>query len=226
MGMPLSSHVRTCVARWSTNHGAARVARILPVIMALSACGGAPDPGETSTAAAGPDATDRAMALAASTAHASPAGASGAAVAGVTLPRGSTRPPASPAAYDIRLLDQNGWHRETFELVPVRGAGYQTVHAMVVLRGAGALSPVAGVQPYCATPWRCEYVPQRTANYAERYTVSLPDDSVARLSTTNDMITITARHLAMERPSIVSVTLTVDGQPPVTKQITYAKLPG
>jgi len=30
----------------------------------------------------------------------------------------------------------------------------------------------------------------------------------------------------VERPSIVSVTLTVDGQPSVTKQITYLKSPG
>jgi len=198
----------------------------LAVIMALSSCGAAPDAGEAPSRAAAPDSADRATALAASTALAPPARASGAAVVGVTLPRGSTWPQASPAAYDIRLLDQNGWHRETFELVPVRGAGYQTVHAVVVLRGSGALSPVAGVQPYCATPLHCEYVPPRMANYAERYTISLSDDSVARLSTTKDMIAINARHIAVERPSIVSVTLTVDGQSPVTKQITYAMLPG
>jgi len=226
MDVPLVSHIGTCVARGSARHGAAKVAPLLAVIMALSSCGGAPDAGETPRWAAAPDSADHATVLAASAPHAPPVGASGAAVVDVTLPRGSTMPPASPAAYDIRLLDQNGWPRETFELVPVRGAGYQTVHAVVVLRGSGALSPVAGVQPYCATPLHCEYVPPRTANYAERYTISLSDDSVARLSTTKDMIAINARNIAVERPSIVSVTLTVDGQPPVTKQITYAMLPG
>lgn len=226
MGVPLFNHIRTCVARCWTGRGAAKVAPLLTAIMALSSCGGAPDVGETPKRAAAPASADGATAPAASTAHARPEGASGDAVVDVTLPRGSTRPPASPAVYDIRLLDQNGWHRETFELVPVRGAGYQTVHAVVVLRGSGALSPVAGVQPYCATPFHCEYVPPRTANYAERYTISLSDDSVARLSTTKDMIAINARNIAVERPSIVSVTLTVDGQPPVTKQITYAMLPG
>ena len=225
MGVPLFSHIRTFVARWPTRHGAAKVAALLTVLMALSSCGGAPDAGETPKRAAAL-AADGATAPIASTAPAPPVGASGAAVVGVSLPRGSTTPPASPGAYDIRLLDQNGWHREIFELVPVRGAGYQTVHAVVVLRGSGRLSPVAGVQPYCATPLHCEYVPPRRANYAERYTISLSDDSVARLSTTKDMIAINARHIAVERPSIVSVTLTVDGQPPVTKQITYAMLPG
>jgi hypothetical protein len=223
MGMPLFSHVRTCVVRWSTSHGATKVAPSLMVAIALSACGGAPDAGETATTATTPDSKDRAMA---STADAPRVGASGAAMPGVTLPRGSAKLAASSGAYDIRLFDQNGWHRETFELVPVRGAGYQTVHAVVVLRGSRTLSPVAGVQPHCATPVRCEYLPPRNANHAERYTVSLGDDSVARLSTTKGMIAISARHLEVERPSIVSVTLTVDGQPPVTKRITYMKSPG
>ena len=223
MGMPLLSHVRTCVVRWSTSHGATQVAPTLVVAIALSACGGAPDMDETATSAAAPDSKDRAMA---SAADAPRVGASGAAIAGVALSRGSAKLPASPGAYDIRLFDQNGWHRETFELVPVRGAGYQTVYAVVVLRGSRTLSPVAGVQPYCATPVRCDYLPPRNANYAERYTVSLSDDSVARLSTTKGMIAISARHLEVERPSIVSVTLTVDGQPPVTKRITYMKSPG
>ena len=98
--------------------------------------------------------------------------------------------------------------------------------AVVVLRGSRTLSPVAGVQPYCATPVRCDYLPPRNANYAERYTVTLSDDSVARLSTTKGMIAINARRLEEQQPSIVSVTLTVDGQPPVTKRITYMNSPG
>jgi hypothetical protein len=223
MGMPLFSRVRTCVARWPTSHGATQVATSLMVAIALSACGGGPDAGETPTTAATPASNDRAMA---STADALPVGASGTAMASVTLPRESAKLAASSSAYEIRLFDQNGWPKETFELVPVRGTGYPTVHAVVVLRGSQTLSPVAGVQAYCATPVRCEYLPPRDANHAERYTVSLSDDSVARLSTTEGMIAISARYLEVERPSIVSVTLTVDGQPPVTKQITYAMLPG
>ena len=211
MGVPLFSHVRTCVAP------------SLMVALALSACGGAPEVGEPATAAATPDIKEGAVA---STAEAPRAGASGAAIAEVALSRGSAQLPASPAAYDIRLLDQNGWHRETFELVPVRGAGYQTVHAVVVLRGSGTLSPVAGVQPYCATPVRCDYLPPRNGDYAERYTVSLSDDSVAQLSSTKGMIAINARHLEEQRPSVVDVTLTVDGQPPVTRRITYMNSPG
>ena len=223
MGMPLFSHLWTCVAPWSTRHAATQAATSLMVAVALSACGGAPDAGETATVAAAPDSKDRAMA---STADPLRVSASGAAMASVTPARGSAELAASSGAYEIRLFDQNGWHREAFELVPVRGAGYQTVHAVVVLRGSRTLSPVAGVQPYCATPVRCEYMPPRNANHAERYTVSLSDDSVARLSATNGMIAISARYLEVERPSIVSVTLTVDGQPPVTKRVTYMKSPG
>jgi len=223
MGMPLFSRVRTCVVRWPTSHGATQVATSLMVAIALSACGGGPDAGETATTAATPASKDRAIA---STADAPRAGASGAAVANVTLPRASADLAAPSGAYEIRLFDQNGWPKETFELVPVRGTGYQTVHAVVVPRGSRTLSPVAGVQPYCATPVRCEYLPPRDANHAERYTVSLSDDSVARLSTTEGMIAISARYLEVDRRSIVSVTLTVDGQPPVTKRITYMKSPG
>ena len=220
MGMPLFSRVRTCVARWSTSHGATQVATSLMVAIALSACGGGPDAGETATTAAPPASKDRATA---STADAPRAGPSG---ANVTLPRGSADLAESVGAYEIRLFDQNGWPKETFELAPVRGVGYQTVRAAVVLRGSKTLSPVAGVQAYCATPLRCEYLPPRSADHAERYTVSLSDDSVARLSTTEGMIAISARYFEVERPSIVSVTLTVDGQPPVTKRITYMKSPG
>jgi hypothetical protein len=140
------------------------------------------------------------------------------------LPRRTAELP-EPAAYDIQLLGQDGWQRDTFELVPVRGVGYQDLHAIVVLRGPSELSPVAGVEPYCATRSRCDYVPPRRGDYAARYTVSLSDDSIAQLSTAKGEIAIRARRLEVEWPSIVSVTLTVDGQPPVTKRITYAKLP-
>jgi len=224
MGMPLFSHVITCVARWPNSHGATQAAASLMVAIALSACGGAPDADETpTTTAVAPESKDLATA---STAAAPRAGASGAAIANVTPPRGSANLAEPTGAYEIRLFDQNGWPRETFELVPARGIGYQTVHAAVVLRGSKTLSPVAGVQAYCATPLRCEYLPPRSADHAERYTISLPDDSVARLSATEGMIAISARYLEVERPSIVSVNLTVDGQPPVTKRIMYMKSPG
>jgi hypothetical protein len=138
----------------------------------------------------------------------------------------SPKQPEPTGAYEIRLLDHNGWPRDTFELVPARGVGYPTVHAAVVMRKSKTLSPVEGVQAYCATPLRCEYLPPRGADRSERYTVSLPDDAVARLSAKNGMIAINARLLEVERPSIVSVTLSVDGQPPVTKRILYTKAPG
>jgi hypothetical protein len=223
MGMPLFSRVRTCVAPWPTSHGATKVAASLMVALALSACGGAPDAGEppTTPAAAAP----KELATA-SIADAPRASTLGAIMTNVTSPRVSPNPPEPTGAYEIRLFDQNGWPKETFELVPVRGIGYPTVHAAVVLRGSKTPSPVAGVQAYCATPLRCEYLPPRSADHAERYTVSLPDDSVARLSTTEGMIAISARYLEVERPSIVSVTLSVDGQPPVTKRIMYMKSPG
>ena len=221
MGMPLFSRVTTRVARWPIRHGATRVATSLMVGLALSACGGGPDADETT--AAPRSSMDRATA---STAAAPRAGTAGAAVANVAPPRESAFLAEPVGAYEIRLFDQNGWPKETFELLPVRGIGYQTVRAAVVVRGSKALSPVAGVQAYCATPLRCEYLPPRSADHAERYTVSLSDDSVARLSTTEGMIAISARYLEVERPSIVSVTLSVDGQPPVTKRITYMKAPG
>ena len=223
MGVPLFSRARTCVARWPTSHGATRVATSLAIAIALSACGGAPDAGQTVTTAATPASKDRATA---STTDVPRAAGRGAVVANVTPPRASVDPAESTGPYEIRLFDQNGWPKETFELVPVRGIGYQTVRAAVVLRGSKALSPVAGVQAYCATPLRCEYLPPRSVDHAERYTVSLSDDSVARLSTTEGMIAISARSLEVERASIVSVTLSVDGQLPVTKRITYLKSPG
>jgi hypothetical protein len=196
-----------------------RVAMSLMVAVALSACGGGPpDADEAATTATPPASNDR---PAASTADAPRSGPSVAAVSNLTPPRGSADVAESASAYEIRLFDQNGWSRETFELAPVRGVGYQTLHAAVVLRASKTPSTVAGVQAYCATPLRCEYLLPRSADRAGRYTVSLADDSVARLSTTEGTIVISARHLEVERPSTVSVTLSVDGQPPVTKRITY-----
>jgi len=221
--MPLFSRVTTCVARWPTSHGATRVAASLMVAIALSACGGGPDADEAQTTAVAPESKERTTR---STADAPRAGAPDVAMASVTRMQAPVSPAESASAYEIRLFDHNDWPKESFELVPVRGIGYPTVRAAVVLRGSKTLSPVAGVQAYCATPLRCEYLPPRTGDRAERYTVSLPDDSVARLSTSEGMIAISARYLDVERPSIVSVTLTVDGQPPVTKRIMYMKSAG
>ncbi len=147
-------------------------------------------------------------------------------VADVPATRASPGPPATTAAYEIRLFDQNGWPRDTFELVPTRGLGYQTVHAAIVAHGSTTLSQVEGMQAYCATPLRCEYLPPRGAAQVERYTVSLNDDAVARLSASKGTIAISARYLEVERPSIVTVTLSIDGQPTVTKRIVYMKSPG
>ena len=55
-----------------------------------------------------------------------------------------------------------------------------------------------------------------------RFEVSLNKNSIARLSVVEDMIAMEVRTLDVPRPVTVTVTLTVDGEPPVTRQIVYA----
>jgi hypothetical protein len=133
---------------------------------------------------------------------------------------------AGQSRYDVRLYDESGRAATTFELTPVDGHGYPAVRARVILRSPRVGSPVADVQAYCATPTRCEYLPPRSGDHASKYTVSIATDSIARLSPIKDMIAVTTRELKVVAPVVVTVTLTVDGQPPVTKQIKYLRSAG
>ncbi len=195
--------------------------RIWPVaaLLALAACGGG-EPISVESQFAARSERERISAIVARTEQvAVTAAASGA-------KKDSAAPPAAGAIrYDLRLYDENGRAAPTFELAPVAGRGYQTVRVHVVVRGPRVISPVSNVQAYCATPARCEYLPPRNGDRALKYTVSIGDDSLARLSPTRDLIAVTARQLKVEQVSIVNVTLTVDGQPPVTKQIKYLRPP-
>ena len=151
--------------------------------------------------------------------------------AGVPAPS-AAKPDAAPtqaagaSGYDMRLYDENGLAAPTLELAPVNGRVYPTVRVLVVSRGPRVISPVANLQAYCATPTRCEYLPPRNADRALKYTVSIGEDSIARLSPAKDMIAVTIRELKVVEPFIVTVTLTVEGQPPVTKQIKYLRSAG
>jgi hypothetical protein len=133
------------------------------------------------------------------------------------------RQAAGPSRYDLNLHDEIGRVAPTFELEPVDGLGYPAVLVRVVLRGQVVVSPVTNVQAYCATPTRCEYLPPRNGDHALKYTVSIGNDSIARLSPAQDVIAVTIRELKVEEPVVVIVTLTVDGQPPVTAQIKYLR---
>jgi hypothetical protein len=135
---------------------------------------------------------------------------------------------ASPAPmYVLVVFKDRVVHQDLDELAPVRGAGYETLRAFVYVRGKPRKSsPIAGVHAYCATPIRCEYRPPRKTGVAEKYTISLDSDSVAKLSAADDMVAITARQLEVAKPVTVSVTLMVEGMQPVTKRIVYAKLNG
>lgn len=135
---------------------------------------------------------------------------------------------ASPAGYELLLFKQKFnrtvQHRDTDALVPVRGTGYPTLYAFVQLNERYRPSPVAGIQAFCATPTRCEYLPPRKADFPEKFTISLSDDSFARLSATDDLVAISTPQLDVAKPVTVLVTLTIPGQPVITRKITYAKL--
>jgi hypothetical protein len=108
-------------------------------------------------------------------------------------------------------------------MVPVRGAGYEPLHAQVHLRNRPRhMSGVAGVQPHCATKTRCDYLPPRKDGAPERLTVTLDEGSIAQLSPLKDMLVITVPLLDVPQPVTVTITLTVPGQDPVVRRIEYA----
>lgn len=130
----------------------------------------------------------------------------------------------APATYELRVFRTRGVYGDVGTMVPVRGAGYEPLHVSVQLRNRPRhMSAVAGMQPYCPTTTRCEYLPPRKDAGPERVTVSLNEGSIARLSPVKDMIAITVRQLDVPQPVIVTVTLMVPGQDPVVQRIVYAK---
>jgi hypothetical protein len=75
------------------------------------------------------------------------------------------------------------------------------------------------------SPPNADTLPPRDGERAVTYTVSINDDSVVRLSPIKDLIAVTVRQAQVEKPSIVTVTLTVEGHKPFSKQIKYFRLP-
>lgn len=192
----------------------------------LCACGGDPTPGiappavvvrtdETAPSTAGSPAKE----VAASSAKPAP----GAVAPSRPAPAATANAPAAPE-YMLMVFKDRALHRDEDELAPVRGAGYAPLRAFVYLRGKPRnQSPVASVQAYCLTPTRCEYIPPRKSGFAERYTISLDDATIARLSAANDMVVISTRELDVAKPVTVSLTLTIPGREPILRRIIYAK---
>ncbi len=155
---------------------------IVASLSSLVGCGGTePSFSEGSSAILGAQAQTPAPATRSETAAAIPAPSAAKSDAAPTQAVG-----LSP--YDVRLDDEDG---PTLELAPMDGRGYPTVRVRVVLRGERFISPVANVLAYCATPTRCEYLPPRNGDHPLKYTVSIGEDSIARLSPTGDMIAVT-----------------------------------
>lgn len=133
-----------------------------------------------------------------------------------------------PADYELQLFRQRFnravQHRDADALTPIRGIGYPTLYALVHLNERYRPSPVAGIHAFCGTPTRCEYLPPRKADFPESFTISLSDDSFARLSAMDDLVAISTPHLDVATPVTVIVTLTIPGQPPISRKITYAAI--
>jgi hypothetical protein len=196
-------------------------------IAMLSACGGEPDDApkpsmERAAARPAPPPTAKVQEDVAAPAKTPSASKSEIPPAAASMPTAAASP-AGPE-YLLVILRRKGMHRDSDELVPVHGAGYEPLRAFVYLRGKPKKqSPVADVQPYCASTTQCEYRAPRKAGFADRIMISLDDDSVARLSAADDTVVISARTLAVATPSIVKLTMTIPGQPPVTRQIIYTR---
>ena len=155
--------------------------------------------------------------------------APGPAAAGAVVAPAVVADGAAPAAlvsdaagYSLVLMNERAVHQDLDQLDPRQGKGYSPLHAFIYVKGRPRSgSPVASVKPVCVTPTRCEYLPPRKAGVAERFVISVDDESVVQLSTDSDMVVITPRQLAYARPVTVHVTLTIPGQQPLVKRILY-----
>lgn len=167
----------------------------------------------------------------ASTASAAPSPANEAAIRPAPAPAAAvltarapqTKKSEPPSTYELHIVRTRGVYGDVGTMIPVRGAGYEPLHALVQLRNRPRhMSAVAGVQPHCATTTRCEYLPPRRDGAPERLAISLNEGSIARLTPVKDMIAITVAQLDVPQPVTVTVTLTVPGQDPVVRRIVYA----
>jgi hypothetical protein len=213
-----NGHVIQAGVRCSTVPGIA-------LALVLAGCGGAPSAGGligSESVGRPSDAPEPTAAAAIPAAAAQP---------DVTSPSSGSTPgpqPSVPGSYSLLILNNsNVVHRDGAALAPTHGAGYQTLRAVVYQRGQPrSRSPVAGVKPYCPTPTTCEYLPPRQNGRPEKYTITLDDDSVAVLSASDELVTIRAKQLALDKPLKVTVTLTMPGEQAVTRQIIYGPAKG
>ena len=129
--------------------------------------------------------------------------------------------------YDLIVLNERVVHQDLDQLDPRQGKGYQPLRAFIYVKGMPRnTSPVASIKPVCMVPTRCEYLPPRKSGLAERYIVSIPDDSVAQLSADEDVVVVSTRHLGLANAATVDLTLTIPGQRTVVKRIVYGAVPG
>ena len=128
--------------------------------LALCACGGEPDEARLQPVAQTATAPASKPAVAIQEVLAPPAKAPVAAQAAspvvATPPAPANSSATAAPEYLLVIFRKKGLHRDTDELVPVHGAGYEPLRAFVSLRGKPRRqSPVAEVQPYCLSSTQC-----------------------------------------------------------------------
>jgi len=139
-----------------------------------------------------------------------------------TEPRTPQLASGSAGGYRFVILKERAVYEDLDRLEPRHGSGYEPLQAFLYLNGKGrAKSPLASIKPICRTSMQCEYLPPRAAGFADSYTISIDDSSIAQLSADRDVVVISARQLQLEKPATVLVTLTIPGQPPIVKRILY-----
>ena len=157
------------------------------------------------------------------------AGQSGAGVAYDVAAHGKTSAALAgteAVRYDLVLMNDRAVHQDLDQLDPRQGKGYTPLHAFVYVKGRPrSKSPVNSIKPIC-TPTQCEYLPPRQAGFAERYTISIDDASLAELSADKDVVVISSTRLQLAKAATLNVTLTVGSDRTVVKRIVYGGAQG
>lgn len=205
----------TCARGW---------AGVLPFVLMVVGCGGAPDaalstpPTAVNSISSSASATPSVPSTSAPSNGASESTRPSGGVAGA--PNAN---PSLPSGLELRVARTRGVFGDVNTLVPVRGAGYEPVQAAIWKRNhPWRLSPIYGVRPVCLTSTRCEYLPPRHLGVPSSLVVSLNEGSIARLAAVNDVVSIEVRELDLPESTTVTVSLTVDGSELATHKIVYA----
>ena len=111
---------------------------------------------------------------------------------------------------------------DSVRLAPEHGKGYAELSVRLLVTTPGRTTRDLATTAMCSAPTRCEHKAlHRQEGEPPSHAISLSDASIARLSQSGGTVAIRPLFLKAPKDTTVTVTLTLDGYPAVTRRVSY-----